>query len=98
MTWNDSRLACQRYGGDLVVIRDVSVQNFLVSNMTPVQRRQHYWIGLTDSAREGIYTFAHMAPFMYTIDHNLRLLSSQDSFMTFHFYKCKPQTHENSCM
>ena len=53
MSWNESRLACQRYGGDLVVIRNDSEQNFLASSMSPSQKRQHYWIGLSDYAKEG---------------------------------------------
>ena len=53
MSWNDSRLACQRYGGDLVVIRNQDEQNFLTANMTQSQKRQHYWIGLSDQASEG---------------------------------------------
>ena len=55
MTWNNSRLACQRYGGDLVVIRNQSEQDFLARSMTPSQKLQHYWIGLTDVAKEGRY-------------------------------------------
>ena len=53
MSWNESRLACQRYGGDLVVIKNQDEQNFLTANMTQSQKRQHYWIGLSDQASEG---------------------------------------------
>ena len=53
MSWNDSRLACQSYGGDLVSIKDQAEQTFLVNRFTLSQRRQYYWIGLTDEGHEG---------------------------------------------
>ena len=59
MSWNDSRLACQRYGGDLVVIKDNAEQQLIARKMTPAQRRQHYWIGLTDAAQEGKLFFLY---------------------------------------
>ena len=55
MTWNHSRLACQRYGGDLVIIRNQSDQDFLARSMTQSQKHQLYWIGLTDIAKESRY-------------------------------------------
>ena len=53
MGWSDSRLACKRYGGDLVVIRNQDEQKFLIANMIQSQKRQHYWIGLSCQASEG---------------------------------------------
>ena len=53
MNWNDSRLACQRYGADLLTIKNQAEFQFISGNLTAAQKRQHYWIGLTDVAKEG---------------------------------------------
>ena len=66
MSWNDSRLACQSYGGDLVSITSQAEQTFLVNHYTPGQRRQFYWIGFTDQAREGNWKWSDGSSASYT--------------------------------
>ena len=69
MNWNDSRLACQRYGADLLTIKNQAEFQFISGNLTAAQKRQHYWIGLTDVAKEGevssklIYIYCKMGKF-----------------------------------
>ena len=54
MSWGDARKACQRYGGDLLIIQDDAEQKFIAANRTAAQRLQHHWIGLTDQETEGM--------------------------------------------
>ena len=54
MAWNDSRLVCQSYGGDLLSITSQVEQRFITSRLKPgFKSLPFYWIGFTDEGNEG---------------------------------------------
>eukprot|EP00794_Sanderia_malayensis_P003261 gene3261-3742_t len=69
MSWSDARLACQRYGGDLVTIKNAQEQAFLAANQTAAQRLMHYWIGITDEGSEGNWSWIDGTPVAATGSH-----------------------------
>ncbi|XP_076126279.1 uncharacterized protein LOC143106003 [Alosa pseudoharengus] len=56
--WHDSRLACQRMGGDLVIINTRDEQNFVRVH----HRQRDNWIGLNDISREGVWMWVDSTP------------------------------------
>ncbi|TSR75263.1 C-type lectin domain family 17, member A [Bagarius yarrelli] len=57
LSWQESRNACQRQGGDLVVIDNGRVQNFLTRNS-----KMLYWIGLRYSEEQQWMWINNTAP------------------------------------
>ncbi|XP_062266135.1 C-type lectin domain family 4 member E-like isoform X2 [Platichthys flesus] len=53
LTWNESRRQCKSKRGDLVVINSREEQRFLESRVMEKKDKPEFWIGLTDSEREG---------------------------------------------
>lgn len=55
-SWNESRMICQILGGDLLSIVDMEEQKFINSFFKDTSiKRLNYWIGLTDSRKEGVF-------------------------------------------
>ncbi|KAG1968463.1 C-type lectin domain family 17, member A [Pimephales promelas] len=55
MDWNSSRERCQDLGGDLVIINSSEEQKFLANHIRIIGAQTLYWIGLTDSRKEGVW-------------------------------------------
>nr|CAB3263208.1 uncharacterized protein LOC104266258 [Phallusia mammillata] len=59
MTWAQSRSYCQSIGGDLATwgMRDSSTRNSIIRNSLRPGPDVHYWIGLSDIDREGVWKY-----------------------------------------
>ncbi|KAF7686740.1 C-type lectin domain family 17, member A-like [Silurus meridionalis] len=57
-TWNESRQECQRKGADLVIINSTAEQEFIGKYFGGTE----FWIGLTDSDREGEFKWVDGTP------------------------------------
>jgi len=57
--WNDARKKCLREGGDLVMVDDVRINNWLGSMKS---KFGDIWIGATDQANEGTYLWTNGSP------------------------------------
>ncbi|XP_053302298.1 hepatic lectin [Pleuronectes platessa] len=53
LIWNESRTQCKSMKGDLVVINSREEQRLLESKVRGKKDKPEFWIGLTDSKREG---------------------------------------------
>ncbi len=65
-TWEDAQLEAQKYGGNLVTINNVAEEQKLQSIFGT---NQSFWIGLTDKASEGNFTWINGEPVTYTNWH-----------------------------
>lgn len=61
LSWADARARCMMLGGDLASFDDLAQQQTVVATGTGDR-----WIGLTDAAREGTWTWADGSPLAYT--------------------------------
>ncbi|XP_063410145.1 lithostathine-1-alpha-like [Mytilus trossulus] len=53
-SWNDARGHCQQHGGDLVVIKDLTKQQFVMNALKYLRwDKKGVWIGGTDADKEG---------------------------------------------
>ncbi|XP_076601189.1 macrophage mannose receptor 1-like [Chaetodon auriga] len=53
-TWSDAKKACRKEGGDLVSIRNVEDQSFVISQLGYASTDE-LWIGLNDKKTEGLF-------------------------------------------
>ncbi|XP_076004107.1 macrophage mannose receptor 1-like isoform X1 [Genypterus blacodes] len=53
-TWSDAKLECRKEGGDLVSIRNVEDQSFVISQLG-YAITDELWIGLNDKRTEGLF-------------------------------------------
>uniref|UniRef100_A0AAZ1Y075 C-type lectin domain-containing protein n=1 Tax=Oreochromis aureus TaxID=47969 RepID=A0AAZ1Y075_OREAU len=59
--WTESRKACIAEGADLLVIDSAEEQVF-VNELLDKRERQNTWIGLTDTLKEGVWTWVDGTP------------------------------------
>ncbi|KAM4552771.1 macrophage mannose receptor 1-like [Odontesthes bonariensis] len=64
-TWSDAQLACRREGGDLVSIRNVEDQSFIVSQLGYASTEE-VWIGLNDWKTEGLFEWSDHSTVRFT--------------------------------
>ena len=68
MTWKQAKEACEKAGGHLVVITSEDENSFIkkliLSN--PASGKYHYWIGGSDSEKEGVWQWVTGEPWDYT--------------------------------
>ncbi|XP_065683392.1 uncharacterized protein LOC100215503 isoform X1 [Hydra vulgaris] len=58
-SWYDSLLSCQRYGGNLLSVADNTENTFISDQFKDTTiKNQHYWIGLNDIQKEGIFVWS----------------------------------------
>ncbi|XP_028448497.1 macrophage mannose receptor 1-like [Perca flavescens] len=81
-TWSDAQKACRKEGGDLVSIRNVEEQSFVISQLGYASTDE-LWIGLNDKKTEGLFDW---------IDH------STVSFTSWEFGKPAVFTDQEDCV
>ncbi|XP_068593729.1 macrophage mannose receptor 1b [Cebidichthys violaceus] len=81
-TWSDARKECRKEGGDLVNIRNVEDQSFVVSQLGYASTDE-LWIGLNDITTEGLFDWS---------DH------STVSFTSWEFGKPTVSTDADDCV
>ncbi|XP_041804377.1 macrophage mannose receptor 1-like [Chelmon rostratus] len=81
-TWSDAQRECRNGGGDLVTIRNVEDQSFVISQLGYASTDQ-LWIGLNDRKTEGLFDW---------IDH------STVSFTSWEFGKPATSTEIKDCV
>ncbi|XP_059201009.1 macrophage mannose receptor 1-like [Centropristis striata] len=80
--WTDAQRECRSLGGDLVSIRNVEDQSFLISSLEYTSTDE-LWIGLNDRKTEGLFEW---------IDH------ADVSFTSWEFGKPVVSTQVNDCV
>ena len=65
MTWTDAQQLAQRHGGQLATVRSAEENAWLVQNFYSPAFRM-FWIGLSDAAEEGRWTWADGEPSGFT--------------------------------
>jgi hypothetical protein len=73
-TWTASEIEAITLGGHLATVNDAEENQWLYDTFIPVasghdpifQGRVHLWIGLSDAAEEGVYTWESGEPVSYT--------------------------------
>uniref|UniRef100_A0A3P9CYJ1 Mannose receptor, C type 1b n=1 Tax=Maylandia zebra TaxID=106582 RepID=A0A3P9CYJ1_9CICH len=63
--WSDAQKACRKEGGDLVTIRNVEDQSFIISQLGYASTDE-LWIGLNDRNRERLFVWSDHSPVSYT--------------------------------
>ncbi|KAL3988682.1 somatostatin receptor 2 [Sarotherodon galilaeus] len=63
--WSDAQKACRKEGGDLVSIRNVEDQSFVISQLGYASTDE-LWIGLNDRKRERLFVWSDHSPVSYT--------------------------------
>uniref|UniRef100_A0A669B8V2 Mannose receptor, C type 1b n=1 Tax=Oreochromis niloticus TaxID=8128 RepID=A0A669B8V2_ORENI len=63
--WSDAQKACRKEGGDLVSIRNVEDQSFIISQLGYASTDE-LWIGLNDRKRERLFVWSDHSPVSYT--------------------------------
>uniref|UniRef100_A0A3B4GFX8 Macrophage mannose receptor 1-like n=1 Tax=Pundamilia nyererei TaxID=303518 RepID=A0A3B4GFX8_9CICH len=63
--WSDAQKACGKEGGDLVSIRNVEDQSFIISQLGYASTDE-LWIGLNDRKRERLFVWSDHSPVSYT--------------------------------
>ncbi|XP_027145353.1 macrophage mannose receptor 1 isoform X2 [Larimichthys crocea] len=81
-TWTDSQRDCRDEGGDLVSIRNLEDQSFIISQLG-YESNDELWIGLNDRKTEGLFDW---------IDH------STVSFTSWEFGRPLVHTDVNDCI
>lgn len=58
LTWDDARTSCRHLGGDLVMIKDSAKEKFILDSLKLEHwNAQNIWIGATDRAKEGVWSW-----------------------------------------
>ncbi|MBE6680243.1 MAG: hypothetical protein E7598_06970 [Ruminococcaceae bacterium] len=65
-TWEEAKLACERLGGHLVTITSKEEQEFIASLIDSFGSQKQYWLGASDSAREGTWKWVTGEKWSYT--------------------------------
>lgn len=60
--WSEARQSCRQWGGDLVSFADASEERWVVGQFSEASR---FWIGYTDAAAEGSWTWTDGTPAGY---------------------------------
>ncbi|XP_039873788.1 macrophage mannose receptor 1-like isoform X1 [Simochromis diagramma] len=63
--WSDAQKACRKEEGDLVSIRNVEDQSFIISQLGYASTDE-LWIGLNDRKRERLFVWSDHSPVSYT--------------------------------
>uniref|UniRef100_A0AAZ1WXN7 Mannose receptor, C type 1b n=1 Tax=Oreochromis aureus TaxID=47969 RepID=A0AAZ1WXN7_OREAU len=63
--WSDAQKTCRKEGGDLVSIRNVEDQSFIISQLGYASTDE-LWIGLNDRNRERLFVWSDHSPVSYT--------------------------------
>ncbi|KAM6919233.1 macrophage mannose receptor 1-like [Xenentodon cancila] len=64
-TWSDARTDCQKEGGDLVSIRNLEDQSFVISQLG-YGANDELWIGLNDRRTEGLFEWSDHSTVSFT--------------------------------
>uniref|UniRef100_A0A671U5T3 Mannose receptor, C type 1b n=1 Tax=Sparus aurata TaxID=8175 RepID=A0A671U5T3_SPAAU len=64
-TWTDAQRACRKEGGDLVSLRNVEDQSFVISQLGYASTDQ-LWIGLNDRRTEGLFDWSDHSTVSFT--------------------------------
>ncbi|KAI3374792.1 hypothetical protein L3Q82_021350, partial [Scortum barcoo] len=64
-TWSDAQRECRKEGGDLVSIRNVEDQSFVISQLGYASTDE-LWIGLNDRRTEGLFDWTDHSPVTFT--------------------------------
>ncbi|XP_040911920.1 macrophage mannose receptor 1-like [Toxotes jaculatrix] len=64
-TWSDAQKACRKEGGDLVSIRNVEDQSFVISQLGYASTDE-LWIGLNDRRTEGLFDWSDHSTVSFT--------------------------------
>ncbi|MDR1560577.1 MAG: Ig-like domain-containing protein [Clostridiales bacterium] len=64
MSWAQAKARAEQLGGHLATITSLAEQNFINSLFKPI-RRTNYWLGGTDTATEGVWTWITGEAFSY---------------------------------
>ncbi|KAF1383673.1 hypothetical protein PFLUV_G00134290 [Perca fluviatilis] len=64
-TWSDAKKACRKEGGDLVSIRNVEDQSFVISQLGYASTDE-LWIGLNDKKTEGLFDWSDHSTVSFT--------------------------------
>ncbi|XP_069548457.1 macrophage mannose receptor 1-like [Brachyistius frenatus] len=64
-TWSDAQRGCRKEGGDLVTIRNVEDQSFLISQLGYASSDE-LWIGLNDRQVEGLFDWSDHSTVSFT--------------------------------
>ncbi|XP_028283775.1 macrophage mannose receptor 1-like [Parambassis ranga] len=64
-SWSDAQLACRKEGGDLVSIRNVEDQSFVISQLG-YESTDELWIGLNDMKTEGLFDWSDHSDVRFT--------------------------------
>ncbi|XP_035994268.1 macrophage mannose receptor 1 [Fundulus heteroclitus] len=65
ISWSDAQLACRKDGGDLVSIRNVEDQSFVISQLGYASADE-LWIGLNDRKTEGLFDWSDHTTVSFT--------------------------------
>nr|KAG5696149.1 hypothetical protein BaRGS_026508 [Batillaria attramentaria] len=66
MTWEDAEGFCSRQHGHLATLNTLQIQFFVAAELVYKKNSTHYWIGLTDHAAPGTYTWSSGLSLDYT--------------------------------
>ncbi|KAM4552770.1 macrophage mannose receptor 1-like isoform 2-T2 [Odontesthes bonariensis] len=64
-TWSDAQIECRKEGGDLVSIRNVEDQSFVISQLGYASTDE-LWIGLNDRKTEGLFDWSDHSTVSFT--------------------------------
>ncbi|XP_042353414.1 macrophage mannose receptor 1-like [Plectropomus leopardus] len=64
-TWSDAQKACRKDGGDLVSIRNIEDQSFVISQLGYASTDE-LWIGLNDRKTEGLFDWSDHSTVSFT--------------------------------
>ncbi|XP_017266596.1 macrophage mannose receptor 1-like [Kryptolebias marmoratus] len=77
-TWSDAQRECRKEGGDLVSIRNVEDQSFIISQLGYASNDE-LWIGLNDRTIEGLFDWSDHSTVTFTSwDFGEPTVSSED--------------------
>ncbi|KAK3585794.1 hypothetical protein CHS0354_010573 [Potamilus streckersoni] len=65
-TWNGSRAACQKLGGDLATVKSPDEQMYIYNRVRRITGSRGCWIGASDTTTENIWKGVDGSPIIYT--------------------------------